>query len=225
VQFLLEEEIFPHTRLGRGLPYAISRTVHYLIVLVGFLAAMAILGIDMTKFTILVSAFTVGVGFGLQNIVNNFVSGLILLFERPVKVGDVVEIGTTTGLVEHIGIRASVVRTATGSEVIVPNSKLIQDPLTNWTYRQGQRAIELQVAVNVGSDPQKVIAAIKRVAEGHADVLKYPPPRVLTTRLGPDWMGFTLNAYTGKVLEWVQVSSDLAAAIPPALTAEGVAMR
>ncbi|MGZ5232952.1 MAG: mechanosensitive ion channel domain-containing protein, partial [Burkholderiales bacterium] len=129
VRFVLNEEVFPHARLKRGLPYAISQTVHYLILVAGFFVAMAALGLDMTKFTILAGAFTVGVGFGLQNIFNNFVSGLILLYERPVQVGDLIQMDDATGVVERIGIRASIVRTSNGSEIIVPNGKLISERL------------------------------------------------------------------------------------------------
>ncbi|HEX2386254.1 MAG TPA: mechanosensitive ion channel domain-containing protein, partial [Candidatus Binatia bacterium] len=150
VRFLLDEDVYPRVALGRGLPYAISTVVHYVILLAGFFVAVAALGFDMTKVTILAGAFSVGVGFGLQNIFNNFVSGLILLFERPVKIGDVVQIEDASGVVEHIGIRASIIRTPNGSEIIVPNGKLISERLTNWTLSNRQRTIELPVSVAQG---------------------------------------------------------------------------
>ena len=121
LRFVLEEDVYQHLHLARGIPYAISTMVHYAILLVGFFVALGTLGIDLTKLTILAGAFSVGIGFGLQNIVNNFVSGLILLFERPIKVGDVIDVGGSVGEVSRIGIRASVIRTADGSEIIVPN--------------------------------------------------------------------------------------------------------
>ncbi len=108
LRFMLEEDIYPRVELARGIPYAVSTMLHYVILLVGFFFAVAAVGIDMTKFTILAGAFGVGLGFGLQNIVNNFVSGLILLFERPVKVGDVVQLGQYNGDLRRIGLRASV---------------------------------------------------------------------------------------------------------------------
>src|SRR5687768_10294437 len=157
---------------------------------------MSAIGLDMTKFTILAGAFTVGVGFGLQNIFNNFVSGMILLFERPVQVGDVIQIEDVSGVVERIGIRASIVRTSNGSEVIVPNGKLISERLINWTFSDRQRGIEVGVSVVLGSDPARVIAVLERVAGEHPKVMKQPPPNALLTRLGPDWMGFELRAYT-----------------------------
>lgn len=225
VQFVLDEEVYPHAKLKRGIPYAISRTVHYSILVAGFFVAMGVIGVDMTKFTILAGAFTVGVGFGLQNIFNNFVSGLILLFERPVQVGDVIQIDDTAGVVERIGIRASIVRTSNGSEVIVPNGKLISERLVNWTFSDHQRGIELVVSVTLGSDPTQVIAILERAALEHDEVLKTPPPQALLTRLGPDWMGFELRAGTNQVEDWMKVRSELYVAATMALKAAGIALR
>ena len=110
LRFVLEEDVYQHFHLARGIPYAISTILHYGILLAGFFVALGALGIDLTKLTILAGAFSVGIGFGLQNVINNFVSGLILLFERPIKVGDVIEVGGNVGEVSRIGIRASVIR-------------------------------------------------------------------------------------------------------------------
>ena len=133
VRFVLEEDVYSHLVLERGIPYAISTMLHYAILLIGFFVALGALGIDLTKITILAGAFSVGVGFGLQNVINNFVSGLILLFERPIKIGDIIEVGGNIGEVRRIGIRASIIRTKDGSEVIVPNGLLISGQVTNWT--------------------------------------------------------------------------------------------
>jgi small-conductance mechanosensitive channel len=225
VRFVLNEEVFPHARLKRGLPYAISQTVHYLILVAGFFVAMAALGLDMTKFTILAGAFTVGVGFGLQNIFNNFVSGLILLYERPVQVGDLIQMDDATGVVERIGIRASIVRTSNGSEIIVPNGKLISERLVNWTFSERQRGIDVAISVVLGTDPQRVISILERVAADQSKILKQPPPQALLTRLGPDWMGVELHAFTDHIEDWMQVRSELAIAIAAALMHENVSLR
>ena len=171
VRFLLEEDVYPRVHLKRGLPYAISNTVHYLIVFIGFLVAVAALGFDMTKVTILVGAFSVGVGFGLQNIFNNFISGLILLFERPISIGDIIQIGDASGVVERIGIRASIIRKTNGSEVIVPNGQLISDRLTNWTLSNRQHGVELPVAVAQGNDPNRV----REILEGRRRRIRWSP--------------------------------------------------
>ena len=148
LRFLLEEDVYDRLKLSRGLPYAISSVLHYTVLMIGFFIALAALGVDMTKFTILAGAFSVGVGFGLQNVINNFVSGLIVLFERPIKVGDVIQVGDAIGSVKKIGIRASVVHTQDGSDIIVPNGTLISSEVTNWTFSDRLRTITAQIQVS-----------------------------------------------------------------------------
>ena len=148
IRFALSEDVYPRTRLTRGISYAISSLLNYVIIALGLLLALGALGLDLTKVTILAGAFGVGIGFGLQSIVNNFVSGLILLFERPVHVGDIVEVGTTSGEVARIGIRASTLRTWQGAEVIVPNAQLVTERVTNWTLSDRTRRIDLRVGVD-----------------------------------------------------------------------------
>ena len=225
VRFLLDEDVSPRVRLKRGLPYAISNTVHYLIIFIGFIVAVAALGFDMTKVTILVGAFSVGVGFGLQNVFNNFISGLILLFERPISIGDIIQIGDASGVVERIGIRASIIRTTNGAEVIVPNGQLISDRLTNWTLSNRQHGVELLLAVAQGADPNRVREILERTAAAHPLVAKDPPPQALVTKLGPDSITFELRAWTDRSDQWMQIRSELAIAVNAALTAEKIAMK
>jgi potassium efflux system protein len=225
VRFLLDEDIYPRVHLKRGLPYAISTMLHYVILVVGFFAGVAALGFDMTKVTILAGAFSVGVGFGLQNIFNNFVSGIILLFERPVKVGDVVQIEDASGVVERIGIRASIIRTTNGSEVIVPNGKLISERVINWTLSNRQHSIELPITVAQNADPSHVITLLERTAAAHPLVTGDPPPQALVVKLGPDSLGFELRAWTDHIEKWLQIRSELAITISNALAAENIAMR
>jgi potassium efflux system protein len=225
VRFLLDEDVYPRVRLTRGLPYAISTMLHYVIVVVGFFAAVAALGFDMTKVTILAGAFSLGVGFGLQNIFNNFVSGIILLFERPVKVGDVIQIEDASGVVERIGIRASIIRETNGSEIIVPNGKLISERVVNWTLSNRQHSVELPVTVAQGTDPSRVIAVLERTAAGHPLVADDPPPQALVVKLGPDSLSLELRAWTDHVEQWTQIRSQLAITISSALAAERIAMR
>jgi potassium-dependent mechanosensitive channel len=225
VRFLLDEEVYPRVHLTRGLPYAISTMLNYIVLLVGFFAAVAALGLDMTKITILAGAFSVGVGLGLQTIFNNFVSGLILLFERPVNVGDLVQIDDASGIVEHIGIRASVIRRNDGSEIIVPNGKLISERLVNWTLSSRQRSIELPIAVAQDTDPSRVITLLERTAAAHPLVTSDPPPEALVVKLGPDSLGFELRAWTDRIEHWMQIRSELAIKISAALTAEKITIR
>jgi potassium-dependent mechanosensitive channel len=225
VRFVLSEDFFPRVHLARGLPYAISTTLHYLILLVGFFTAVAALGVDMTRVTILAGAFSVGVGFGLQNIFNNFVSGLILLFERPVSIGDLIQIDDNVGLVERIGIRASIIRTASGSEVIVPNGKLISERLINWRLTNRHHSVELSIAVAPDTDPKRVIALLERIAASHHSVIADPPPRAAVVKLTPDSIALELHAWTDRREEALQIRSDLAIAVSEAFTQEKIAIR
>lgn len=196
IMFILDEDVYPRVTLARGLPYAISTLIHYLVLLGGFFVGLSVLGIDMTKFTIVVGAFSVGLGFGMQNVVSNFVSGLILLFERPANVGDMLEVAGHLGELRHIGLRASVIRVTDGSEVIVPNSLLTSQQVVNWTLSDQRRRIELELPVGYDCDPAKVVKIMLEVAAQHPDVLKHPAPQALLTALGPKDMKFELRLWT-----------------------------
>jgi potassium efflux system protein len=222
-RFALETDFYPRLHLSAGIPYAISMSLHYAMLVVAFIAATWVLGIDMTKFTILVSALGVGVGFGLQNIINNFVSGLILLFERPIKIGDSVQTGDAAGTVERIGIRASVLRSASGSELIVPNGSLISNNVTNWTLSSRERIILIPLNVVRGPDAGHIIALLTATAAAHPKVLKEPGPLVLAQALGAN-MSFELRAWTRAADDWNVVRSDLILSINAALTKENVTL-
>ncbi|MBV9873965.1 MAG: mechanosensitive ion channel [Verrucomicrobia bacterium] len=222
VRFLLEADVYQHLRLERGIPYAISTVLHYSILLLGLFVALGALGIDLTKITILAGAFSVGVGFGLQNVINNFVSGLILLFERPIKLGDVIEIGGTVGEVRRIGIRACVIRTADGSEIIVPNGSLISNQVTNWTFSDRVRAIEISVNILPGTDSQRVVELLKTAAETYPGIAKEPAPQVYVISFTAGAITFQLRAWTDRYRDWTQVRSDLAVAVNDALVREKI---
>lgn len=213
IRFLLSEEIYPRVNLPRGIPYAISTMIHYAILLFAFFAAVG----DMSKFSILAGAFGVGLGFGLQNIFNNFVSGLILLFERPVKIGDVVQIGTDTGSVQRIGIRASVICTEAGAELIIPNGKLISDTVTNWTFSNRQRGFVIALTVPRQTEPGCMIDLMVKAATDHPKVLRYPAPEALLTKLNATTFDFELRAWTNDVERWLQIRSEITVALDAAL--------
>jgi small-conductance mechanosensitive channel len=222
LRFLLEEDIYHHWRLARGIPQAISTIVHYAILLLGFLVALAALGVDLTKVTILAGAFTVGVGFGLQTVINNFVCGLILLFERPIKVGDLVQIDTDVGEVRRIGVRACVIRTMDGADVIVPNGTIISNKVTNWTLSDRCRAVEVSVKVARGVASQRMVEVLKNVAANHPGIIKEPAPQAYPVDFAPGTVSFKLRAWTDRYEDWIQVCSDLAAAVDDALTRENI---
>jgi small-conductance mechanosensitive channel len=224
LRFVLEEDVYHHLHLARGVPYAISTTLHYVILFLGFFVALGALGIDLTKVTILAGAFSVGIGFGLQNVINNFVSGLILLFERPIKVGDVIEVGGNVGEVSRIGIRASVIRTADGSEIIVPNGSLISSQVTNWTLSDRKRAVEVSVNVAGGADPPRVVELLKSTAASYPGVAKEPAPQVYVTNFSAGAVTFQLRAWIDRYEDWAQLRSDLSVAVKNALAREEIAI-
>lgn len=224
LRFMLEEDVYPRVRLARGVPYAISTMVNYVILLVGFLFAVAAMGIDMTKFTILAGAFGVGLGFGLQNIVNNFVSGLILLFERPVNVGDMIQVGQREGRLRRVGMRASVIHTLEGSEVIVPNGQLVSEEVLNWTLSDQQRRLEINVGVAYGTDPEVVIELLTAMASKHADIMAEPSPETLFVGFGDSALNFQVRAWTNRFERWIQIKSELTIGVNATLRDAGIAI-
>ncbi len=192
IRFVLAEEILPRIRLPRGVPGAVDVLARYGILLLGFFIALAAAGVDLSKVTLLVSAVGVGIGFGLQGVVNNFVSGLILVFEHPLQVGDSVEVGTVFGEVRHIGFRASVIRTPDGADVIIPNGELVGGRFINWSLSDRLRRISISVNVAYGTDPGRVIDILVGIARNHPQVLVNPAPLAVFDRFGDSALNLTL---------------------------------
>ena len=218
---VLEEDVYSRMTLPRGVPYALSTLTRYGLLLVGFLLALATLGLDLTRITVLLSAFGLGIGFGLQQIMNNFFSGLILLFERPVKVGDSIQLGDLGGEVLRIGMRSSTLRTPQGADVIIPNSKILEEKVTNWTLSDRRRRIELDVGVTGDIDPERIISLFLDVARHDERVSRNPPPEALLVRFGDASADFQLHVWTDAP-DWTRLRSDLAVALQRALRAERV---
>jgi small-conductance mechanosensitive channel len=141
IRFILKEDVLPRLQLPSGVPDSISLLAHYTILGIDIFIALSAVGVEISRFALLDGALGIGIGFGLQNLVNNFISDLILIFERPIKVGDTIEVGSLTRVVKRIGIRSSTIRTFDGSEVIVPNGNLITNELVNWTFSDQLRRI------------------------------------------------------------------------------------
>ena len=217
VRAVLEADVFPRVRLGEGVPVALANLAHYAIVVIGFALALPLLGVDLTKITILVGAFGVGVGFGLQTIINNFISGLILLFERPVRVGDVIQVGETQGQVARLGARAAVISTGQGAEVFVPNAQLVADKVTNWTHGDRTLRIDLKVTAAPGSDPEQVRNLVRAAATGDPDILRVPPPTIFSLGLGDGGVRFELRVWTRGIERADAIRSTLIESLSGAL--------
>ncbi|MGB5816957.1 MAG: mechanosensitive ion channel domain-containing protein [Thermoanaerobaculia bacterium] len=222
VRFLLEEDVYPRTRLARGVPATISMLVNYLILGIGFFFALAAAGIDLSNIALLAGALGVGIGFGLQDLVKNFISGLILVFERPMGVGDLIEMETLKGRVQQIGIRSSTVRTFDGAEVIVPNGQLLSEQLVNWTLSDRHRRLSLPVGVAYGTDPQAVIDILLGLAHDHRAVPDDPEPVALFNGFGDSSLDFELRVWIADFNDGLRVSSELRVAIYKALAEAGI---
>jgi small-conductance mechanosensitive channel len=219
--FILSASVYARIDLQRGSAESLSKIIHYAIVLTGFLLALGAAGLDLTKFTVLAGAFGVGLAFGMQNIVNNFVSGLILLFERPLHVGDNITVGATSGQVSDIGIRASTIRTWDGADVIMPNATLISNEVTNWTLSDVIRRCEMRVGVAYGTDPDRVIKLLKEIILGHPLILKTPAATAHLSGLGESSINFVAR-FWALVDQHVDVTSEVHVAVYRRLASEGI---
>ena len=222
ISVFLEDEIFTRVSLPRGVPFALSRMSHYSVLVLGFIAAIAALGFEIGNLALLVSALGVGIGFGMQNMVNNFISGLILLFERPIKVGDLVSLGELLGRVARIGIRSSTIRTFDGADVIVPNGDLISSQVTNWTLADTRRRVTLPVGVKYGTPAQRVIDLLEQVAHTHPEILEEPAPFAIFMGFGDSALEFELRAWTESADALTIVRSELAVGVQDALAAANI---
>jgi potassium efflux system protein len=209
LQKLLMDEVLARRRVQWGVRVSITRLVHYIIISAGFLVALSTLGIEVTKLTIILGALGVGIGFGLQGIVNNFVSGLILLFERPVRVGDWVEIDGNWSEIKRIGLRATTVQTFDQADVIVPNADLVNNAVTNWTLSNRQVRLIIPVGVAYGSDVPLVVEALMACAHENPKVASVPEPQVLFLSFGESSLDFELRVWLFDIGERLNVRSEL----------------
>ncbi len=217
IRFFLEEEVFPRMRLRRGVGNAVATLLQYAMLLIGFSLALSAAGMDFSRLALFAGAFGVGLGFGLQTVINNFVSGLILLFERPIQIGDMVEVGGLLGEVRRIGARSSTVRTADGAEVIIPNANLIAEQVVNWTLSDRQRRLSVDVGVAYGTDPAIVLELLRGVGHANPSVLDDPAPEALFLGFGDSALNFRLRVWVPRFEESFAISSELGVAISAAL--------
>ncbi|MBE9185715.1 mechanosensitive ion channel [Microcoleus sp. LEGE 07076] len=197
------------TRISRGSQEAVAAIAKYLLVVVGTIVLMQIWGIDLSSLTIIFSALGVGIGFGFQDIAKNFGSGLILLFERPIRVGDFVNVGKIEGTVIRIGARSTVIRNLDQVSIILPNSRFLEDDVTNWNYENSVSRIRIPVGVAYGCDISKVKEALLKAGRGHSDVLGTPEPIVFFLGFGDSSLDFELRVWITEPIAQYRVKSDL----------------
>ena len=216
IQRSLTEKVLPQTRLHSSVQHSISAALGYIGLIVAVAAGFAALGVDLTNLALIVGALSVGIGFGLQNVVNNFVSGIILLIERPIKVGDWISVAGHEGFVRAINVRAIEIQTFQRAAVIIPNSELLSAPVVNWTHKDRLGRVEIKVGVAYGSDTEKVRDILIDCAKAQDGLLAHPGPFVLFQDFGSSSLDFELRGFLRDVEQIYRVASELRFAIDKA---------
>lgn len=196
VGFLVGSRLFARTHMDRGLQYALGRITYYVLLVVGLMIALQTAGVQVGSLTVVLGAFGIGIGFGLQNIVNNFVSGLILLIERPVNLGDWIEVDGTGGRVERIGARSTTIVTNDNITIIVPNAEFISNRIINWSHGDPRVRLRIPVGVAYGSNLDLVRETLLEVARADSAVLSEPEPVVNFNAFGESALEFELAVWT-----------------------------
>ena len=222
VRLILQDEVLPRMSLPRGVGNSISSLTYYAMVMLGIFVALAAAGFEVSQLAFVVGALGVGIGFGLQNVVNNFVSGLILMFERPIQPGDVVEVSGTSGKVREIGMRATTLSTFEGADVVVPNGMLLSEKLINWTLSDMDRRIDVNVGVAYGTDPNRVLQLLMDVTRSTDGIAKQPEPTILFVGFGANSLDFSIRSWTNNFDEWVKIRSALTVRVHDALKDAGI---
>jgi small-conductance mechanosensitive channel len=221
VRFVLSHEVAPRLAIDTGAAESVITLTSYVIYGIGIASAASAAGLSGTQVAVVIGALSVGIGFGLQNIVSNFISGLILMFEQPIKVGDIVQTPEHWGSVTRIGIRASTIRSFSGAEIMVPNADLISKVVVNWTRSDKNRRIEVLIGVAYGSDPQAVLAILLRVATDHPLSLETPAPDAQMLSYGDSSLNFRVRLWT-HMDNWIPLASDVTVAVGAALKEAGI---
>jgi len=199
--------------IDRSIRYNMTRIGHYIFMIIGALFAVQFVGLDLSALTVIFGLLSVGIGFGLQNITSNFISGIILLFERPIKVGDRVTVGEVEGDVAAINMRSTTVNSLRNISIIVPNSDFISGHVTNWSYGDPMIRVDIDVGVSYNSDLDLVLKTLQEIAEENPDVLKTPEPQVLLLSFGDSAWDMQLRYWMPSPDKYYRVRSDINCAI------------
>lgn len=222
VERVLLRRVLARFGIESGLQYTLGRILHYLIMSIGTIVAVQFVGLDLGALAVIFGLLSVGVGFGLQNVTSNFVAGLILLFERPIIVGDRVTVGDTEGDVISINMRSSTIRSMQNIAIIVPNSDFISSQVVNWSHGDRKIRLDLDVGVSYGSDLDVVLATLREVAENHSAVLKDPAPDVLLVGFGDSSWNMRLRAWIADPAQHHIIRSELNCGMVRAFRANGI---
>ncbi len=210
---LLYNRVLMRFELDKGTRYTFSRVMQYVVVTVGVLISFQFIGIDLSSLAVVFGFLSIGIGFGLQNITSNFISGLIILFERPISVGDRVVVSDIEGDVTEINIRSTKIRTLNNVSIIVPNSDFVSKEVVNYSFGDPTYRVDIEVGVSYGSDLDKVLRVLTEVAEENEYVLKDPEPRVHLKKFGDSAWNMEVRAWIGEVDMHPRVRNQLNQAV------------
>lgn len=219
---LLRSRILHITGINRGSQEAIAILAKYSLIFIGAVVILQIWGLDLSSLALIASALGVGIGLGLQNIAKDFVSGLIMVFERPVQVGDFVDFGEFLGTIERIGARSTEIRTIDHVSIIVPNSRFLEQEVINWSHRNPVSRLRVPVGVSYSANPAEVSQALLEACSQHQSVLKAPVPQVFFKGFGDSALEFELLVWIDKPSQQYQIKSDLYFSIEAALKKHGI---
>ena len=222
IQRVLSQRVLPQTTLDSGVQHSLSAGFGYLGIIVAAALGISAIGLNLDNLALIAGALSVGIGFGLQNIVSNFVSGLILLIERPVKVGDWIIAGGHEGYVKRINVRATELETFQRASVIIPNSELLSSSVINWTHKNKLGRFEVPIGVAYGSDVDRVMALLGECVRAHPQVLRWPEPFVVFMDFGESSLDFEARGFISDIEYVIMVKSDLRVAIYKALAENGI---
>lgn len=204
----LQKNIFPRTRLEIGTRASLVNIINYSFWVLGIIIGINLLGINLSSLTFIIGALGVGIGFGLQNIVNNFISGIILLFDSSIQVGDMVQIGNDWGTVSRINIRTTIVQTFDNASLIIPNSEMLSNKVTNWSFKDPKIRLQVKVGVAYGSDVQLVRNVLNKILNDLPDILKDPAPRVDFSDFGDSALIFTIRFWIPSTSVWLSAPTE-----------------
>ena len=201
--------LFKHVHLNKTTENSANTVLGYLSILIAGLIALSVLGVNLKSLGLLVSALSVGLGFGLQHIVNNFISGILILFERPFRIGDWIVIKDKEGIVRKINIRSTELETFDKALIIIPNADIISGDLTNWTLTDSQGRLTITVGVGYDSDLEKVLQLATSIVRDDSRILSDPPASAIVTSFDDNSIGIQLRCYIGNVMQRSVIKSDL----------------